>query len=102
MFVFRLRSLHELEAVVEENSALYGADKTREIYNVATKDPYSFLWINARAKSPEDTFWLRLEARLVPAEVAGPSGAASESYPSPLAKRSRGGDSPEPGAPSGG
>lgn len=70
LFVFKLRSLHELEAVVEENSALYGPDKTREIYDVATRPPYSFLWINARAKAPEDTFWLRLEARLVPAESA--------------------------------
>lgn len=66
LVVFRLRSLHELDAVIDENSALYGKDATREIYDFATHDPYSFLWINARAKRPEDTFWLRLEARLVP------------------------------------
>ena len=66
LVVFRLRSLHELDAVIDENSALYGKENTKELYDYATKDPYSFLWINARAKHPEDTFWLRLEARLVP------------------------------------
>ena len=66
LVVFRLRSMHEADAVVDENSALYGEKVTREILKVATDEPYSFLWINGRAKKREDTFWLKFDARLVP------------------------------------
>jgi len=67
--VYRMRSLLEVEALVEENSAAYGPDTTREIYRVATAEPYSFLWINGRAKKPEDIFWMRFDARLVPGDT---------------------------------
>ena len=66
LVVFRLRSMHEADAVVDENSALYGEKVTREILKMATDEPYSFLWINGRAKKREDTFWLKFDARLVP------------------------------------
>ena len=38
---WRLRNQHELEAVIEELSALLPKDKLRRIYEQATRDPYS-------------------------------------------------------------
>ena len=66
MIVFRLRSMHEVDSVVEENSAIYGTQATLQILNKATEEPYSFLWINGRARDRDDTFWLKFDARLVP------------------------------------
>ena len=66
MFVFRLRSKAELDAIVEENSALYGPKITEQIILRATSEPYSFLWLNLTAKEPTDVFWHRFEARILP------------------------------------
>jgi hypothetical protein len=66
LFVFRLRSKAELDALVEENSAHYGPKVTEQIFLKATSEPYSFLWLNLSAKDPEDLFWLRFEARIKP------------------------------------
>ena len=40
---WRLRNQHELEAVIEELSALLPKDKLHRIYEQATREPYSFL-----------------------------------------------------------
>jgi hypothetical protein len=67
LFIFRLRSLAEQQAIVEENSAAYGKDATERILERATEEPYSFLWLNLRATRKEDLFWLKFTARLIPA-----------------------------------
>jgi hypothetical protein len=61
---FRFRSMAELEAVVEENSALLPGGKKGllELYHRATQEPYSFLYIKATAT--KDIFWLRFERPL--------------------------------------
>ena len=43
---WRLRNQHELEAVIEELSALLLKDKLHRIYEQATRDPYSFLFVS--------------------------------------------------------
>ena len=70
LWVFRLRSLAEQQAIVEENSAAYGKDTTERILDKATEAPYSFLWLNLRATRKEDLFWLKFTSRLIP---RGPS-----------------------------
>ena len=70
LFVFRLRSLAEQQAIVEENSAAYGKDATEKILDKATEEPYSFLWLNLRATKKEDLFWLKFTARLIPRGAA--------------------------------
>ena len=42
---WRLRNQHELDAVIEELSALLPKDKLRRIYEQATREPYSFLFV---------------------------------------------------------
>ena len=69
MAIFRLRSMHDLSAFLDEYSAL-GIDKKTllEMYKAATKDQYSFLYVNMLAKSTEEMFFKRFEARLVPGQ----------------------------------
>jgi Poxvirus A32 protein len=68
--IFRLRSAAEAEGIFEEYGAVYGSgrkgrDTIRAIYDSATAQPYDFLWVNARAKNPENLFWRNFEERLV-------------------------------------
>ena len=66
LFVFRLRSHLELEAVLEEVSATYDKKTIASFYREATEEPYSFLYVRLEAKKPEDMFWERFEYRLLP------------------------------------
>ena len=69
MAIFRLRSMHDLQAFLDEYSAL-GIDKKTllEMYKAATKDQYSFLYVNMLARSTEEMSFKRFEARLVPGQ----------------------------------
>ena len=59
--MLRLRNYKELECLLEELSALYPAPVIRALYEKATEEPHSFLWVNLMAKKKEDMFWLRLD-----------------------------------------
>jgi hypothetical protein len=61
LIVFRLRNTKEYEAICEENSAVVSRDEFRRLYQYATSEPYSFLFINAMAKTADEMFWLRFE-----------------------------------------
>ncbi len=61
LIVFRLRNVKEYEAIAEENSALVSKQRFHEIYEEATSEPYSFLFIDAMAKTLDKTFWVRFE-----------------------------------------
>ena len=67
MAIFRLRSMHDLSSFLDEYSAL-GVDKKLllEIYRAATKEQYSFLYVNMLARDIESMFFKRFEARLLP------------------------------------
>ena len=64
--IFRLRNKLELDAVVEELSAVYSKDQLLEMYGLATREPYSFWYIHLAAKRREDMFFLRFEKRMTP------------------------------------
>ena len=66
LFVFRLRSHLELEAVLEEVSATYDKKTIASFYREATKNPYNFRYIRLEANKPEDMFWERFDYRLLP------------------------------------
>ena len=62
-FIYRLRNYRDLETFIEEVSAV--VDKTLlEIYNMATSEPYSFLYVNLRAKNKNDMFWIKFNKRI--------------------------------------
>ena len=63
LYVFRLRNYGDLESFVEEVSAIYPKKTILEIYNMATEEPYSFLYVNLRAKKKSDAFYIRFEQK---------------------------------------
>ena len=54
----------ELDAILEENSAVYGEKTLKNMYNIATKDPFGFLYIKMTARKAIDMFWKGFGARL--------------------------------------
>ena len=75
LVVFRLRNRLELDAIIEELSAVYDKKVLMEMYQLATAEPYSFWFINLAASRIEDMFWLRFESRMIP---SGPPNALQE------------------------
>ena len=67
MCVFRLRNRLELDDIIEELSAVYDKNTLMEMYELATRDPYSFWYVHLAVKRREDMFFLRLEKRMIPA-----------------------------------
>ena len=79
--VFRLRNRLELDAIIEELSAVYDKNTLMEMYELATREPYSFWYIHLAAKRREDMFYLRFEKRMIPnsgKRDQGDGGAASD------------------------
>ena len=70
LIVFRLRSAQELEAIVEEISAVYDKDTIVAMYRRATEEQYSFLYVDLAARTPGKMFMLRFHRYLVPAAAA--------------------------------
>ena len=63
--VWRLRNAKEIEAVMEELSALYPKKTLYEMYQLAINDQdYSFWYVLSTAKSRDDMFWVRFEKKL--------------------------------------
>ena len=62
LFVFRLKNMNEVNAFLEENSALVNKQQLYEMYQLAINDaPYSFLYINTNAKDANNMFYIRFE-----------------------------------------
>ena len=68
LMYFKARSMNDLEAFLEENSALApgGKKQLMEIYKMATAEPFGFLTINQLTKDPSKIFMKNLESYLVP------------------------------------
>jgi len=64
MCVWRLRNHKEVQTLCEELSGVYDAQTVLQLYEYATSDAFSFLFIRLDAKTRRDMFWLRFEARL--------------------------------------
>ena len=65
LFIFRLRNFKDIEAVIEETSALVDKNTLMDMYKMATSEPYSFLYIKLSAKKKEDMFFIRYDKKLV-------------------------------------
>ena len=64
LFVFRMRNNKDLEAVIEENSALADKDTLLDVYKLATTEPYSFLYIDLTKSEPNKAFFKSFKSRL--------------------------------------
>ena len=65
LYVYKLRNYKDLEAVLEELSALTDKKTLLEMYQMATKDPYSFWYINLIAKKVSDMFFIKFNQKLL-------------------------------------
>ena len=65
LFVFRMRNNKDLEAVIEEHSAMADTKTLLEVYNLATKEPYQFLYIDLTKSQPNETFFKGFQTRLM-------------------------------------
>ena len=63
---YRLRNNKELSQLLEEISAVYPVKIMRQMYELATEDPYSFWYMLLTAKKREDMFFLRFDKKMVP------------------------------------
>ena len=64
LYVFRLRNAGDLDAWVEECSAVADKKTLLQLYQIATAEPYSFLFIKLNAKKVQDMFYIRFDKRL--------------------------------------
>ena len=71
---WRLRNQHELGAVVEELSALLPKEQLYQLYEQATREPYSFLFVYY-LKPRNEMFYKRFEERFALERDADGSGA---------------------------
>jgi hypothetical protein len=58
LVIVDLRNAKDLETFLEELSALILGKELIEIYHLATREPYSFLYINLVAPRLKDTFFI--------------------------------------------
>ena len=70
----RLRNQHELDAVIEELSALLPKEQLYRLYEQATREPYSFLFVYY-LKPKNKMFYKRFEERFALEKDADGSGA---------------------------
>lgn len=61
LYVFKLKNQTELDSFVEENSALLDKKTLLEMYKQATREPYSFFYININSKDINKMFFIRFE-----------------------------------------
>ena len=66
IYILRLRSHADIEAWLEEMSALCDKDTLIQLYRMSTDKPFGFLYINAVAKDKKDMFFDSMQTRLVP------------------------------------
>ena len=65
-FIYRLRNYGDLEATVEELSAIYGKKTFLQIYHEAVSEDYSFLYVNLMSKDKRKMFMERFHGYLTP------------------------------------
>ena len=62
LFVFRFKNMNEVNAFLEENSALVNKQQLYEMHQLAINDaPYSFLYINTNAKGANNMVYIRFD-----------------------------------------
>jgi hypothetical protein len=64
LVVYRLRNTKDLETLLEELSAMMPRKELLELYQLATKEPYSFLYINLVAPKLDDTFFITFTKKI--------------------------------------
>ena len=65
LYIFKLKNMAEVDAFVEEQSALVDINTVYQIYKLATEDkPYSFLFVKLRESDVNKIFMIRMEKEM--------------------------------------
>ena len=65
LYIFKLKNMAEVEAFVQEQSALVDKNTVYNIYKLATEDkPYSFLFVKLRESDVNRIFMIRMEKEI--------------------------------------
>ena len=73
LLAFKVRNQKEYEAIESESSALIDRATFKSVWEAATHEPYSFLFIRLNAKSLDETFMVRFEKAItVPDDISPP------------------------------
>ena len=64
LYIFKLKNMAEVDAFVQEQSALIDKNTVYEIYKTATQEPYSFLFVKLRESDVNKIFMKRFEAEI--------------------------------------
>jgi hypothetical protein len=64
LYVYRLRNTKDLDTFIDEVSAVYNKKTLLALYNAATEEPFSFLYVKLTAKNKEDMFYKRFSHKL--------------------------------------
>ena len=65
LFVFRLRNQSDLDAFLDETSALIDKPTMLRLYNEATSEPFGFLYIKLSSRDLDDMFLASMKRRLL-------------------------------------
>ena len=65
LYIYRLRNYKDIECYLDELSAIYDKKVLLEIYNLATSQPYSFLYVKLTAPKKEDIFYQNLNKKII-------------------------------------
>ena len=65
LYIFRLRNAGDLEAWIDEVSAVADKKTLLQLYQVATAEAFSFLFIKLNAKKISDMFFMRYDKKLL-------------------------------------
>jgi hypothetical protein len=63
--VYRLRNQKYLDAFLDEVSGTVGRKELFEVYNLATKEPYRFLYINLVSPKVNDMFYINFNQKII-------------------------------------
>ena len=69
LFVFRLRNYRDLETFIEEVSALIDKKTLMELYQLATEEAYSFLYVKLNEQKRNDTFMINFSKKLIVQDI---------------------------------
>ena len=64
LYIFKLKNMAEVDAFVQEQSALIDKKTVYDIYKLATEEPYSFLFVKLRESNLNKIFMIRLEKEI--------------------------------------
>jgi hypothetical protein len=65
MYLFRLRNANDLQAVIDELSALLDKNILLQVYMKATEERYSFLFIKLTSPTINDMFYVKFQSKIM-------------------------------------